>query len=499
MIDYTFLYLVKSLLLSIVWIAAWAMFLLFLRRVKAETRYFMILLIFAVIPLLPFITSDYLPAHGSGIYSRFELFKTVKLDNYMSVGGISQIEINPGKTDLTFESQPGDEGNLSEKPEPGSAGFKEVMILIWAVVFSLLFLKIGAGLFLLGRISAGSIEAGSGNLRQVVLRSAEKLGLQRLPDVRVSGIIATPVSFGIIHPVIILPEFIVSEMSGEDIEQIIIHEMAHIRRGDYPVVLFQRLMECVFFYNPAVWFLGLRLSMLREECCDSIVVEMASDRAKYAANILAVAGRGLKPGLQVANGITGRGGLFRRIEKIMEDGDNYKDMGVRKKIILAVCGSVAGLLLVMCANSSVKETAADSPYSGFPVEISSIMEEMEKYNKSCLTDTYLMQNEIRLNYVERAISKASQLSDADLRKESLLKLNMMKAAIISDPERSAVIYREQIAAARELGDKGIEGECLLKLGHHNLSFGAGNRRENEKMISEAEILLTGAGRNDYTF
>ena len=120
--------------------------------------------------------------------------------------------------------------------------------------------------------------------------------LQVKPSLMHAEHIVVPKVVGLIRPAILLPASALTGLSSEQLEMILAHELAHIRRYDMWVYLLQRLAEAVLFFNPALWFLNRRISDLREYCCDEMACEIASGsqldvgepRLRYAQALLRV-------------------------------------------------------------------------------------------------------------------------------------------------------------------------------------------------------------------
>ena len=83
-------------------------------------------------------------------------------------------------------------------------------------------------------------------------------------------------------------------MPVEQLQLIVLHELAHIRRGDYLVNLCQMLVESLLFFNPAVWWISRQIRQEREACCDAMAIELAGERLQYAQTLAQVAGRVLE-------------------------------------------------------------------------------------------------------------------------------------------------------------------------------------------------------------
>ena len=120
-------------------------------------------------------------------------------------------------------------------------------------------------------------------------RLCQRMGIRRLPRLAGSGDICEAMAIGLFRPVVVLPLAWLTELPPEALEAIVAHELAHIRRWDLPVNLFQRVLETLLFYHPAVWWLSRRLRTEREMCCDELAVAATQRPAAYAMALETVA------------------------------------------------------------------------------------------------------------------------------------------------------------------------------------------------------------------
>jgi GWxTD domain-containing protein len=128
----------------------------------------------------------------------------------------------------------------------------------------------------------------------------------------VSDRIAVPQVSGVFRPLLLLPASALSNIPPEQLEAIVAHELAHIRRHDYLVNLFQTAVECLLFYHPAVWWLSSRIRQERELCCDAAAVGYCGDRASYARALLAL--EEARPALSLA---ASSGSLRERVARLL--------------------------------------------------------------------------------------------------------------------------------------------------------------------------------------
>jgi hypothetical protein len=105
-------------------------------------------------------------------------------------------------------------------------------------------------------------------------------------SLRISAHVQGPLAMGIVRALVILPASALMALTPEQLESVLAHELAHIRRADYFWNLIQTTVETLFFFHPAVWWLGGRLRHHRELCCDDAAVQACSDPLIYATALL---------------------------------------------------------------------------------------------------------------------------------------------------------------------------------------------------------------------
>ncbi|MGA3016385.1 MAG: GWxTD domain-containing protein [Bryobacteraceae bacterium] len=148
-----------------------------------------------------------------------------------------------------------------------------------------------------------------------------------------------PVLVGYLRPVILMPLGCLANLPAGQIECILIHELAHIRRHDYLVNLLQGFAEGLLFYHPAVWWASRVAREERENCCDDCVVEITGDARVYAATLAALEHRRALA-LEAAVAATG-GNLMKRIRRLLTSPPPAQPS--------ATPVFAAGLLLITCA------------------------------------------------------------------------------------------------------------------------------------------------------
>jgi len=128
-----------------------------------------------------------------------------------------------------------------------------------------------------------------GELLAAATRAATRIGLSDLPTIAFCNRVAGPVVLGLLRPIILLPVAFTAGLTPQQIDAILAHELAHIRRFDHLLLVAQRLAEALLFFHPAVWYVSRCMTIERENCCDDAVVEAGSPRQAYAELLLQIA------------------------------------------------------------------------------------------------------------------------------------------------------------------------------------------------------------------
>ncbi len=160
---------------------------------------------------------------------------------------------------------------------------------LWCLGVCLFALRPAIGIREIRRLRRVGVSPVGDNIAALLSDLARRMGLARPVAILQSACAPVPVVVGHLRPLILLPVSLVSQMPIVQLEAILAHELAHVRRHDYLVNLWQTLVETVLFYHPAVWWLSRRIRQERENCCDDVAVAMMRDPVELGR---ALTGRG---------------------------------------------------------------------------------------------------------------------------------------------------------------------------------------------------------------
>lgn len=174
-----------------------------------------------------------------------------------------------------------------------------------------------------------------------LLRLKQNMGIDRIIGLVESNQIDTPLVIGHLKPVILLPIGLVNGLSVAQVEAILAHELAHVRRHDFFVNLFLTGLEVVLFYHPVYWWLAGRINQEREKCCDDVAVAACGNPRMYARTLLSVEEHRQSGVLAMAFAKKG-GQLQNRIQRICQATPrHHHSLSLRIWLLLPLLGCAA--------------------------------------------------------------------------------------------------------------------------------------------------------------
>lgn len=220
-------------------------------------------------------------------------------------------------------------------------------VFAWLLGIGTLSIRLAGGWLVARRMATEAVRPATVQVQLVAAAVAERLALRRAVRVLESSVVAVPVLVGWLRPTIVFPIAALAGLSPAQIEALLAHELAHVRRHDYLVNLLQSLAEVVLFYHPAVWWLSRRVRMERELCCDDLAVGIC-DRLVYATALTDLAAMRM-PGVALA--ATG-GDLLARVRRILGHEEIAMSSKVRWIPALVITGAAVIAVPVLMASVS---------------------------------------------------------------------------------------------------------------------------------------------------
>ena len=305
-----------------------AVFLRLLTKRSTNTRYFAACLGLALMVTLPVITFSQMtnapePSTEKIFPEVLVLTDSPPITNE-DTGGFRGF--SPG---VALESKlPLETASLPEEPTIPSSSENPVVFLDqvlepaipwlvsgWFVGVFILSLRLLGGWLKVQRIKYSNTKPLDSFWQEKITQLAYRLKINRPIQLFESALAEVPLVIGCLKPVILLPACALSGLSIQQLEAIIAHELAHIRRYDYLVNLLQAIVETVLFYHPAVWWVSWQIRLERENCCDDLAVSVSGDGILYA-QALTTLEEFRSPNQKLVPAASG-GVLFNRIRRLI--------------------------------------------------------------------------------------------------------------------------------------------------------------------------------------
>ena len=235
---------------------------------------------------------------------------------------------------------------------PGIESLLPGLVMLWGVGVLALCVRSLGGIALVSRLRRAGLSAPPVALEATLLELAETLQIRRAVRLYESALVGVPTVVGWLRPAILVPASALTGLTAQQLELILAHELAHVRRHDYLVNLVQSAAETLLFYHPAVWWVSHRMRVEREHCCDDLAVAACGSAVRYARALVDLEGLCADaPALAMAaNG----GSLVDRIARLVGRADEPS----RAARGLAAALAVASLAVAVCAGSILLDRPA---------------------------------------------------------------------------------------------------------------------------------------------
>jgi Zn-dependent protease with chaperone function len=268
-----------------------------MRRQSAQTRYLTACAGLAIMSLFPIATLAWCRADSSPLTAVQEADHVVPAPEEPSLASETSLppdaatpreRLPVGTPELEAAARHGAPAISPEPPATTVSWHARVSLIVpwlvggWlagVVLLSLRLLNTWAGVQRLRRAGAS---APSGDVIAISLRLIARLHVTRPVQLLLSTLVEVPTVIGWLSPVILLPAGALAGLTPVQLEALLAHELAHIRRWDYLINLLQNVVETLLFYHPAVWWLSARVRQERENCCDDLAARACGDRVSYA-------------------------------------------------------------------------------------------------------------------------------------------------------------------------------------------------------------------------
>ncbi|MBI4557058.1 MAG: HEAT repeat domain-containing protein [Candidatus Hydrogenedentes bacterium] len=271
----------------------------FLRHGTAQSRYVVYLVALGLMVLAPAATFLYLEPGSETVGIAEPALSPVTVPEPAS-DPISRVENPASGTKRPAASLPHRTGEALSNKVPLAAWLNSVHNFDWRLYSPYVAMAYAGGVllmlvrlaFALGggkRLRRRSEPVDDATVLEALARQAKVIGLRFTPALAYCRQVLVPTVVGVLRPMILLPLSFANGLTPAQIELLLLHELAHIRRYDLLVNVLQRVAEALLFYHPAVWYVSRRIRLEREHCCDDLVLAYGGEAQAYAESLVHVA------------------------------------------------------------------------------------------------------------------------------------------------------------------------------------------------------------------
>ncbi len=181
------------------------------------------------------------------------------------------------------------------------------IFFVWAMVAALALFRVGVGLWQLRKLRASCAPIDPATLDPSLRETLQAFQTIRPVTLCESRRVQVPTAIGFLKPLVVIPVWAMQELSTTELNSILIHELAHLRRWDDWTNLAQQVLKALLFFHPAVWWIESKLALEREMACDDAVLDKIANPRGYAQCLVSIAEKSfMRRGLALAQAAVNR-------------------------------------------------------------------------------------------------------------------------------------------------------------------------------------------------
>lgn len=359
---------------------------------------------------------------------------------------------------------------------------------VWLAGVGVFGLRLAGGWIVARRLARQAVRPAAAEIQRLAVAVAERLGVRRAVTVLESSLVAVPVMVGWLKPVIVLPAAALAGLTPDQLESLIAHELAHVRRHDFLVNLLQSIVEALLFYHPAVWWVSRRVRMERERCCDDVTVGVC-DRLVYAEALKELAAMAAPRFALAATD----GDLLSRIRRVLGHADDETGRSPRWLPLVIVAATI-----VLAVQASFVIAAPGDRDQARQHDVSIARVTTTPIDEVVVTQSVdVSQAQATQAQIERERAKRQQLDTETIKREYDLLLKRYQKEIERfqlsvQGQAPAVQFEEALAQARDQSaeqDQAAAREQALKQEIERASREAGRNRAlfERGLVSQTQV------------
>lgn len=238
------------------------------------------------------------------------------------------------------------------------------LVSVWILILSLKSIKMGLNIWYAFRLRWHKTYQPSLYWRNRLEELSAQIKVTQRVMLFESALVPGPAALGFLKPLILIPVGLLNNLPTEQVEAILLHELAHIRRSDYLVNFIQCLLENVFFFNPGLLWVSKLIRQERENCCDDLAIAAMKNKTVYINALVAFQEyklHGAKYALAFAGQKTP---LLDRVKRIINH-HNYKTLSIMEKISLLATVLLISAVTFLSLHNTQAQTTRENRIASF--------------------------------------------------------------------------------------------------------------------------------------
>lgn len=219
-----------------------------------------------------------------------------------------------------------------------------LFLAAWFVGVGILSVRLTGGIAYIMRLRSKRLKPVAANLNAKLLKLTERFQLKKKVQLFESALVSVPTVVGYLKPYILVPVGTFAGLPVNQIEAILAHELAHIKRNDYLINIFQSVLEIVYFFHPGIWWISNTIRKERELCCDDLALESGCDAITLARALTTIEELSINQSkTTLAMALTGKGTLLNRIKRLIGHSEKSSSTvnGISGTLIILITALIA--------------------------------------------------------------------------------------------------------------------------------------------------------------
>jgi len=234
-----------------------------------------------------------------------------------------------------------------------------VLAMGWILGFLFMAVRMTGGLYLSQWIIKRDVFLPDLFLQKIFIKARTRMMMPAMIQLRLTARKISPMVIGLLKPVVILPASLLSGLNAEQVEAILVHELAHIRRYDHVAMIIQSIATQVLFFHPLAWYLSAEINRERENCCDDLVIKIFPNPINYLKALTMIQELCICQTIP-ANALIGRTkSLLGRITRILKPETNQTPVyRIALVLMLLITLGIVAVTIATTGNSGSKKSMA---------------------------------------------------------------------------------------------------------------------------------------------